>query len=89
MSEKLTCPGCNSHTSEIFRAISTDDPCPYCGLSARAIIEIDRVRSARADTQLIERTEELIIANSHLQRDYDDLMRRLVAIRSAVDGDWT
>ncbi len=52
MSEKATCPGCSSHTSGVLAAIERDEPCPYCGLSASSIVEINAIRQSRADEQL-------------------------------------
>lgn len=39
MSYKLTCPGCDTYTSEIFRAYEDGYPCPYCGSSLQASSE--------------------------------------------------
>lgn len=31
MSNKMTCPGCKSHTSAVMMAAREGDACPYCG----------------------------------------------------------
>lgn len=37
MSDKMTCPGCDAHTSSVLGAVERGEPCPYCGLSAETI----------------------------------------------------
>lgn len=60
MSEKMTCPGCGSHTSDVLRAFAADEPCPYCGLSSAAAVEVMAVRAVKADAALKEMTERVI-----------------------------
>ncbi len=85
MGEKMTCPGCNSHSSGVLNAFNESDPCPECGLSAQAMWEIAGVRAKRADDALKQRVEELI-------KDVDRWRRRAVLaeafkadVRAAID----
>ena len=52
----MTCPGCGSHTSSILFAVRDGEPCPSCGLSAAAILEITSVKASRADEALKQQT---------------------------------
>ena len=61
MSEKLTCPGCKSHTSAVRLAYFNGQPCPHCGLSNGAIEEILNVQRSMADKDLTERYRKLLI----------------------------
>jgi len=58
--DKMTCPGCGAHTSNVLAAVCNGEPCPYCGLSADAIGEISDVRRKRADEELKERLEKAL-----------------------------
>ena len=52
MADKMTCPGCGSHTSAILRAFDEGESCPTCGLSATAAVEIIAVRATRANAEV-------------------------------------
>lgn len=87
----MTCLGCGSHTSSVLYAFQNGEPCPVCGLSATATLEIQGVRQVQADVRLKEQLEqaikdrdsaqrELKWANhrlSRMQRELGDLMERL------------
>ncbi|MFJ4828445.1 hypothetical protein ACIP79_00665 [Streptomyces sp. NPDC088747] len=60
MGDKMTCPGCNSHGSDVLNDFMDDRPCRQCGLSASAAFEIQTVRTSRADDALKQRVEELV-----------------------------
>jgi hypothetical protein len=59
VSNKMTCPGCDAHSSTITQAFTTGEPCPCCGLSAEAAAEIYAIRSSRADEELRSRAEQI------------------------------
>jgi DNA repair exonuclease SbcCD ATPase subunit len=60
MSEKMTCPGCDSHTSSVLNAFENGSACPVCGLSCEATEEILAVRDKKASNDLKTRVEELL-----------------------------
>ena len=61
MSNRMTCPGCEAHTSSVLAACEEGSPCPYCGLSANAILEIGALRVKRADETLKARLEKALV----------------------------
>ena len=84
MSEKLTCPGCDAHTSSVLMAAANGEPCPYCGLSNAAMVEISMVRRSKADDKLKARVEELLKANSRLERENEDLRMFRIEVADAM-----
>ncbi len=60
MGERLECPGCGSYTSGVLNAFRNDEPCPYCGLSTEALVEISAIRLERADSKLKQVAEDAI-----------------------------
>lgn len=69
MSEKATCPGCNSHTSALMAVLrGEEDQCPYCGLSAAAMIEVIAVQDSRASEQMNARISEAIVARDRAEQ---------------------
>jgi hypothetical protein len=55
---KMTCPGCDAHTSAVGIAYRDGDPCPYCGLPAEETLQ--RVKTARITA---ERSESARLSN--------------------------
>lgn len=51
----MECPGCGAVSSSVLVKVMNGDPCPFCGLSADAVLEIGGVRRKRADEELKER----------------------------------
>ena len=84
MSRKMTCPACNSHTSSALAAFEEGRPCPYCGLSAEAALEIDGVRQQRADEDLKSRLETAIKERDAAQRELRLVKARLERITELV-----
>lgn len=60
MSEKMTCPGCSFHSSSVMAAFDDAEPCPSCGLSAAAALEIFGIRATRADVAVKAQAAEAI-----------------------------
>lgn len=52
MSERMTCPGCDAHSSTVLNRFRDGAPCKFCGLSAEAALEIIAVHEKRADAEL-------------------------------------
>lgn len=82
MSDKMTCPGCDAHTSDVYRAHADGEPCPYCGLSYAASAELDEkrrtVRVSRASDEVkaiaedaLKRAGKAVAENERLQRQID------------------
>lgn len=84
MSRKMTCPACNSHTSSVLAAFEDGRPCPNCGLSAEAALEIDGVRMRRADEDLKARLETVIKERDAAQRELRLTRARLERITALV-----
>lgn len=80
----MICPGCDGYTSSILMAVRDGQPCPYCGLSASAITEIDALQQNRADEELKARLEAAIKDRDAAQAKAARLERQLARITSAV-----
>jgi DNA repair exonuclease SbcCD ATPase subunit len=77
VSNKMTCPGCNSHTSDVLRAFEDGAACPYCGLSAEATLEIQAVRKSRADEAIKVKCEQALKERDEAQRELRWAKQRL------------
>ncbi|WP_435601335.1 hypothetical protein [Streptomyces sp. C10-9-1] len=84
MTRKMTCPACNSHTSSVLAASEEGRPCPICGLSADAALEIDGVRQQRSDEALKARLETAIKERDAAQRELSLVKYRLERITRLV-----
>ena len=78
MSERMTCPGCEAHTSSVLRAFSDDEPCPHCGLSAGAALEIMAVRATNA-------TKAVKVKATEAMKEADRLRAENVKLRAIVE----
>lgn len=90
MSEKLTCPGCDAHTSSVLAAFHDGAPCPYCGLSASAAAEIDGVRSSRANKEVADRLVDALKRADKAEaeaRSYRAKLDRIRAVMGSEDPD--
>lgn len=86
MSDKMSCPGCNSYTSSVLTAFKDDRPCPHCGLSAEATVELLAVREKVANDELKTKlTAALVRADKAERRVYrlEDAVRE---IRGNLEG---
>lgn len=84
MSRKMTCPACNAHLSSVLAAFEEGRPCPNCGLSAEAALEIEGVRMRRADEDLKARLEAAIKERDAAQRELRLVKARLKRITELV-----
>lgn len=80
----MECGGCNAYTSSVLAAVRDGRPCPYCGLSAGAILEIAGVRRRKADEGLKERLETVVVERDRAIAEAGRLRKMLTAVRSAV-----
>lgn len=85
MSRKLTCPGCNSHTSSVQAAVDNDQPCPYCGLPATTIVAVLGARQHTTDSELLARFEQAEVRAGRAEAEVLRLRGRLAAVTALVD----
>lgn len=90
MSDRMTCPGCNTHTSSVLNAFENDRPCPHCGLSVEATAELLEVREAVANAELKTKlTAALVRADKAEKRVYrlEDALREIKGNLEGLDVD--
>lgn len=85
MSEKMTCPGCQSHTSDVLRAYNDDEPCPHCGLPKSATTQVLAARKKAADADLTARYEELALRVGRAEGETVKLRNVVDQIRNILD----
>ncbi len=87
MSNKATCPGCDSHTSSIWNVLYGDDwedKCPVCGLSVDAMREVIAVRRSSADKELREKYEAVVKRADTAENEARELRQVVDSIRQAL-----
>lgn len=88
MSDKMTCPGCDAHTSAVLAAFEDWEPCPYCGLSYEATAELEEkhrtVRQSRADDEVKRVAEEALKRAGRLEAENERLRRTVDEVRAAL-----
>lgn len=84
VSNKMECPGCGSYASSVLRAYGNGNPCPECGLSAGATLEIRTIRQARADDALKTKLETAIKERDEAQRELRWAKARLEHLAEAL-----
>lgn len=87
MSDKLTCVGCNACTSSVLQAVRRDDPCPHCGLSAEAIVEVLMVRERGANAEVTAQYEAARIRADRAEERARRLGAQLDQIRAVVTAE--
>lgn len=85
MSNKQECPGCESYSSSVLAAFERGEPCPYCGLSAAAALEIEAVKTSRADGALRERLAVVLRERDEMKRELDRSRSQLQRARSILN----
>lgn len=86
VADKMTCPGCRSHTSDVLRAYNNDDPCPNCGLPASATDQVLAARRKAADADLTAKYEELAIRVGRAEGEATRLRMLVADIRDLLDA---
>lgn len=85
MVDKMTCPGCGAHTSTVLARVREGEPCPNCGLSAEAIIEVTQVRQRAADEELKGRLSTALIERDRAVTEAARLRAAAESARDALD----
>lgn len=80
----MTCPGCGAHTSSVLAKVNDGEPCPFCGLSADAILEVAEVRRKAADEDLKARLEKALVDRDRALAEAAKLRNVLHDVRLAV-----
>jgi hypothetical protein len=86
MSDKMTCPGCNSYTSSILLAFEDERPCPHCGLSAEATTELLAVREKVANDELKAKLTAALLRADKAERRVYRLEDALREIKGNLEG---
>lgn len=84
MSHKMTCPGCDAHTSGVVTAFDEGEPCPYCGLPATATAEILDARERHANAELTQKYEDAVKRIGHLEAERNALRAALNDVKMAI-----
>lgn len=91
MSDKMTCPGCDSHASAVLRAFEDCEPCPYCGLSWSTAAELEEkhrtVRQSRANEEMKAIAEAALLRAGRAEAAAERLQRQVDAVRAALGGE--
>lgn len=85
MSEKATCPGCDAHSSSVYRAIREGGNCPHCGLSHAALAEVLAARERGANAELTAKYEQAVIRADHAEQQAALLAVQLDRIRELAN----
>ena len=80
----MTCLGCDAHTSGVLQAFEDGEPCPNCGLSAEATLEIQTVRRSHADGELKAKCEQVLKERDEAQRELRWAKQRLERLASVL-----
>lgn len=84
MSDKMECPGCGAVSSSVLIRITNGDPCPFCDLSAGAVLEIGRVRRKQADEELKERLAKALTELDRVKAESAKLRGQVASARQAL-----
>jgi hypothetical protein len=84
VSEKMECPGCNGVSSSVLISVMNGEPCPFCGLSAGAVLEISGVRRKQADEELKERLAKALAELDRVKAEAARLRGQVASARRAL-----
>ena len=85
MSEKMTCPACNARLSSIRMAFLDGEPCPNCGLSASAALEVIAAIERGADEALTESTAKANQRADVAEAEVRRLRQKFARIKNLLD----
>lgn len=85
MSNKAECPACKAWLSGVYDAIEgVRAACPSCGLPGNVIREVERVRKAKADSELTAKLEEALVRAGKAEAEAALLREHITAIKKVV-----
>jgi hypothetical protein len=84
VSDKMECPGCGAVSSSVLIRVTNGDPCPFCGLSAHAVLEINGVHRRQADEQLKEQLAEALVELDRAKAEATQLRGQVAGARLAL-----
>lgn len=85
MSDKMTCPGCDSYTSGVLADFTNEEECRYCGLPHEAAAAILSVRRTAADADLKARYEDAITRATRAEADSVRFAALLFELRELIE----
>ena len=80
----MECPGCGAVSSSVLIRVTNGEPCPFCGLSAGAVLEISDVRRKQADDYLKEQLEKALVELDRVKTEAAKLRQIVSDARSAL-----
>ncbi len=89
MSNKHTCPACQSHLSSIYDVLTEGahpDACPHCGLPGETLREIHRVREGHANAAVKAEFEALAIRAGRAEAEAAKFKAKLDRIQAYFAG---
>lgn len=96
MSNKTSCPACDSHTSGIWEAFNCGLPCPVCGLAAEVYLKIEMIRRSHASDEAKAEAESALKRAGTAEAELSRVRRKLAALTELVqrplaefDSEWT
>jgi hypothetical protein len=85
VSDKQTCPACEAHTSSVRGAFLRGEPCPHCGLSAGAALELETARSRGAGWAMVRQTAQAVRRAEAAEAEAARLRGLIGRARQALD----
>lgn len=86
MSYKVTCPGCDTATTDNTRGFIDEGKCPKCGLSLDVLHEINRVRESHATAEVKAQYEEMAARAGRAEAELRVLKHRIERVQEAANG---
>jgi hypothetical protein len=87
MSNKETCPACESMTSNIASAFRRGEPCPYCGLPADSAAAVIAAQERGADALLVRQAAEAERRAGVAEAEVDRLRGLLCRVRDVLEDE--
>jgi hypothetical protein len=88
VTDKMTCPGCDSRTSGVLDAFDRYEPCPYCGLSYESSAELSEKRRTvgvlRANDEVKAIADAALLRAARAEAERNRLRRQLAGVRAAL-----
>jgi hypothetical protein len=85
MADKMTCPACDAHLSDVLRAFNEGRPCPSCGLPASAAEAIIKARKHHVEEETLTRLATAETRLAEALSENRQLRSKLDDVRAALD----